>query len=136
MLPIFYSTLSGEAYLFDSAVRIYQGGIFLFNRLLFVVLFFSFNGALAQTSFQSNYLLDGQLFNSTQPSAAGSYYDQFIFRVLGECKNPSKLWFHQTHSWEAALIGRDEKNRPIEAWLSIQLFDDGTYWAEYGEHAK
>lgn len=63
-----------------------------------------------------------------------SYYDKFIFKVLNNCKNPSTLRFKSTYSWEPAIIGSDLDGRPLFATLSLQLFEDGTYWAEYSEH--
>jgi hypothetical protein len=64
-----------------------------------------------------------------------NYYDQFVFKINGNCSDTNTMWFESTHSWGAADLGLDSQNRPLRATLSIQLFEDGTYWALYSESA-
>lgn len=104
------------------------------KSLLSVVAILSLATSVQASNFSRNVLLDNTSFNAPTISSA-NYYDQFLFAVQGDCKVISSVWFHHAHSWEAAKIGNDAQGRPVEAWLSIQLFKDGTYWAEYGEHA-
>lgn len=64
-----------------------------------------------------------------------TYYDKFIFKTQGDCKDPSSVSFRSIFSWQPALIGNDLEGNLIFTYLSIQLFNDGTYWASYTEQA-
>lgn len=68
-------------------------------------------------------------------NANPNYYDQFLYQITGDCKKIDTVWFYSTSSWDDAQLGMDSKNRPLFAGVSIQLFRDGTYWAEYYEKA-
>jgi len=67
-------------------------------------------------------------------SLAGDY-DQFQFSVSGDCSDIHSVWFHYLYAWNPAILGKDSQQRDVQAWLGVQLFQDGTYWAEYGEDA-
>ena len=68
-------------------------------------------------------------------NVTGTYFDQFVYQTEGDCKKIDSVWFHSTHAWEPAMLGNDPKGRPDIASLSIQLFPNGTYYAEYEELA-
>ncbi|MBC7384941.1 MAG: hypothetical protein H7301_02115 [Cryobacterium sp.] len=70
---------------------------------------------------------------ATELQESPSYYDSFLFSAHGDCREMDKLWFYQTYSWETALLGVDDRGRPISAELSLQLFRDGSYFAHYAE---
>ncbi len=72
---------------------------------------------------------------ATPQANQSNYYDQFIFKVHGDCKEPNSVSFSSLFSWEPALIGKDFEGNLVYSYLSIQLFSDGTYWAEYTELA-
>lgn len=105
------------------------------KRAIFsIIAIFGLSTTVHASNFSNNVLLDDESVNILATTTA-NYYDQFLFEVQGDCKDINSVWFHHTHSWEAAEIGNDNQGRPVEAWLSIQLFKNGTYWAEYGERA-
>jgi hypothetical protein len=58
-----------------------------------------------------------------------------LYQVEGDCKKIDSVWFHSTNAWEQAMLGKDSQGRPAIAGVSIQLFPDGTYYAEYSELA-
>ena len=74
-------------------------------------------------------------FSAAAHGFTGGYYDQFLFTTLGDCADIKSVWFLGTHSWEAAQLGPDSQGRPVQAQLSVQLFPNGHYWAEYEELA-
>jgi hypothetical protein len=67
--------------------------------------------------------------------APPSYYDPFIFKVLGDCRNLSTVWFKSFAAHDDAPLGKDDRGRDLVASLKLNLFGDGTYWGEYRESA-
>ncbi len=104
----------------------------MIKKLLFSALFLTVSTANALPG--AEYFPAGEE-NSVQYSTVASYFDQFEFNVEGDCSDLTKLWFRTAHSFGHATLGTDSSGRPIEASLTVQVFKDGNYWAEYAEHA-
>ncbi len=63
----------------------------------------------------------------------GSYYDQFVFNVIGQCPNPL---FRATTKLGPIRLGTDDLGRDVEIFdFALQLFSDGQYFLEYTEGA-
>ena len=75
------------------------------------------------------------LLTSHTSFATASFVEKFFYTVEGSCKEPKKLEFWQAKTMDPAKLGKDELGRPKEAYVSLQLFPDQTYWAIYGERA-
>jgi len=69
----------------------------------------------------------------SQGAFAENYYDQFKFGVNGTCEDIHNLWFKSTNSWENLILDRPADDKLVVASLSLQLFDDLSYWASYSE---
>lgn len=65
-----------------------------------------------------------------------SYYDQFMFRVIGDCSDLNGLNFVSRGSLEAIPLGTDSAGRTLGAYFQLNLFEDGSYWARYAEFAQ
>lgn len=64
-----------------------------------------------------------------------NYFDQFIFKTYGNCKDLTSIMSDDLFTEEYILLGADEESGlEPEAYLALQLYEDGTYWAEYGEY--
>lgn len=68
-------------------------------------------------------------------NVTGTYFDKFIYQTDGDCKQIDTVWFHSTATFEPATLGNDLKGRTAIAKVAIQLFQDGTYYAQYQELA-
>src|SRR4051812_48495954 len=102
------------------------------ERLLFLFLFL-FIFPLSYEALAQDYFLP-----LSQPSTeinAPNYYDQLLFGVSGSCSNIHTMWFMAAYSWERESLGNDSQGRPAFAEIVLQLFSDGTYWAQYEEIA-
>ncbi len=62
-----------------------------------------------------------------------NYYDQFLYKIDGDCSEIRTVWFHQATTWTFSSIGKDVSGRDSFFGLSLQLFPNGTYYAEYEE---
>jgi hypothetical protein len=67
--------------------------------------------------------------------SAGSDFDQFKFKVLGDCKQINTVWFQSFATHTEPVIGTDQQGRDVVAGIKFNLFEDGTYWGEYNESA-
>jgi hypothetical protein len=109
-------------------------GEIMINSILGIIAILVLAATASASNFSNNVLLSNESVNF-ETFTTSNYYDQFLFEIQGDCKELNSIWFLQTHAWEPANIGTNNLGRPVEAELSIQLFKDGSYWAEYGEHS-
>ena len=65
--------------------------------------------------------------------ASSSFVEKFFYQVEGSCRKPESIVFYQAKTVEAAKLGTNPAGLKKEAYLSLQLFPDQTYWAVYGE---
>lgn len=73
------------------------------------------------------------VFGFAMNVSASSYYDSFIYKMQGDCKNIESIISEDMFTNESIKLGKDDKGVESEAWVAVQLFEDGKYWAEYGE---
>jgi hypothetical protein len=109
----------------------------MFQIIFSMIAFVGLSAAANASNFSNNILLENESLHF-QALTTANYYDQFLFRVEGDCKDGNDripVWFYSAGSWETAKIGNDNQGRPVEAKLLVQLFKDGTYWAAYSEDA-
>lgn len=71
--------------------------------------------------------------NHTERYLAGSAFDELLFGVIGDCKDPSRLLFKSASTFPDTIIGQDDMGRKIKVEVHLQLFPDGRYWARYSE---
>lgn len=68
--------------------------------------------------------------------ANSNYYDQFLFRMIGDCSDINSISFVKRGSLEDIPIGTDSAGRKVAGYFIINLFEDRTYWARYVEFIK
>jgi len=108
----------------------------MFQIIFTMIAFVGLSAAANASNFSNNILLENESLHF-QTLTTANYYDQFLFRVEGDCKDTNdriRVWFYSAGAWKPAIIGKDNQGRPVEASLFVQLFKDGTYWAEYSEY--
>lgn len=64
---------------------------------------------------------------------ANSAYNEFKFEVVGKCSEINTVGFFAITSHDMNVLGEDSKGHLVMFDLLVQLFDDGTYYAEYVE---
>src|SRR5689334_13962699 len=78
-------------------------------------------------------LFAAMLVSSSALAADSSFYDQFQFKVSGSCTEPAGMSFNIVTLDDYVLLGQDDAGRNLYATVDMDLFADGTYWAEYRE---
>ncbi len=104
-------------------------------KKLLAICGFMILSAQADASMANSFLVEATALQPATLNLTGTYYDQFLYQVMGDCKKIETVWIHSTHAWEQAMLGKDSQGRPALAGASVQLFQDGTYYAEYEELA-
>jgi len=72
----------------------------------------------------------------SQATVPANYYDQFMFRVVGDCSNINGLAFVSRGSLDPIPLGTDSIGRKLGAYFTLNLFEGGRYWARYVEFTE
>lgn len=65
---------------------------------------------------------------------AKKYYNSFVYDTHGSCADAGNLWFRSTTTTDKMTLGTDVNGNSVFARMSLQLFADGTYYADYQEY--
>lgn len=63
-------------------------------------------------------------------------FEDFIFKVEGDCREPSKMIFHKGVTGQTQKIGTTEDGSPILLWINLSMFPNKTYYLEYIEYSS